>query len=141
MSTPIEIERIYNAPVERVWKALTEKELMKQWYFDLEEFKAEPGFQFEFTAGDGNKQYRHLCEVKEVIAGKKLSYSWRYDGYAGNSLVTFELFPEGDKTRVKLTHSGLETFQGDIYPELHTRNFVQGWTEILGKSLKEFLDK
>ncbi len=42
-------------------------------------------------------------------AGEKLQYSWRYDGYEGNSFVTFELFAEGDKTRVKLTHEGLET--------------------------------
>lgn len=141
MNTPIVIERTYDAPAEKVWKALTEKEQMKSWYFDLKEFRAEVGFQFSFLAGDGKKEYLHLCEVKEMIPGKKLSYSWRYEGYSGDSLVTFELFPEGEKTRLKLTHSGLETFQGDIYPELHSRNFVQGWTDILGKMLKEFLEK
>ena len=34
----IVIERTYNAPVEKVWKAITDKEEMKQWYFDLDAF-------------------------------------------------------------------------------------------------------
>lgn len=138
--TTIRMERTYNAPVGKVWKALTEKELMKQWYFDLSEFRAEVGFQFEFSAGDDTRMYRHLCEVKEVIPGKKLAYSWRYEGYEGDSLVTFELFDEDGKTRLKLSHEGLESFHGDEFPELHPRNFNAGWTDILDKSLKAFLE-
>lgn len=36
---PFIIERTFNAPVADVWKALTQKELMKEWYFDLSAFK------------------------------------------------------------------------------------------------------
>src|SRR5438105_308798 len=104
------IERTYNAPVTKVWKALTDKSEMKKWYFGLAEFKPEAGFEFQFYGGPPDKQYLHLCKIKEVINNRKLSYSWRYDGYDGNSLVTFELFEEGNKTRLKLTHEGLETF-------------------------------
>lgn len=74
------IERVFDAPVENVWQAITENELMKQWYFDLAEFKAEKGFKFEFTGGPSpDRQYLHLCEITEVIPKKKLTYSWRYD--------------------------------------------------------------
>lgn len=68
---PIVQEVIVNAPAAKVWKAITNKEDMKQWYFDLEAFKAEPGFEFEFS-GTGNKgeKYLHLCKVKEVIKEK-----------------------------------------------------------------------
>jgi uncharacterized protein YndB with AHSA1/START domain len=134
------IERTFNAPVSKVWKAISDRDTMKQWYFDLAEFKAEPGFEFSFTGGaPGGKQYLHLCKVTEVIPGKKLTYSWRYDGYEGNSFVTFELFNEGDRTRLKLTHVGLETFPKSN-PDLVARNFAEGWTGIIGKSLKEFLE-
>ena len=58
---------------------------MKEWYFDLEEFKAEPGFTFSFKGiGKEGESYLHLCEVKEVLPNRKLSYTWRYDGYEGN---------------------------------------------------------
>lgn len=137
---PVIFERTYHASIEKVWKAITDRADMKQWYFDLVEFKPEVGFEFQFEGGPPNKTYLHLCKVTEVIEGHKLQYSWRYDGYAGNSLVTFELFPEGDYTRLKLTHEGLESFPKEN-PDLAKENFVQGWKEITGTNLKDFLEK
>ncbi len=140
-SQPFTIKRIYNAPVSKVWKAITDKTQMKLWYFDLAEFKAEVGFKFEFTGGPSpEKQYKHLCEITEVIPEKKLSHSWRYDGYEGNSFVTWELFAEGNKTKLVLTHKGLETFPANN-PDFAKHNFAEGWTHITGISLKEFLEK
>src|SRR5215208_6163226 len=110
---PIVIERVFNAPPSRIWKAITDKNEMKQWYFDLAEFKPEVGFEFQFYGGTEEKKYLHLCRITEVIAGKKLTYSWRYDGYPGQSFVTFELFTDGDKTKVRLTHAGLQSFPTD----------------------------
>jgi uncharacterized protein YndB with AHSA1/START domain len=137
---PIVIERTYNAPVERVWKAITDKDQMKEWYFDIAEFKAEKGFEFSFYGGDAKgEQYLHLCKIMEVIPNKKLKHSWRYDGYEGDSFVTFELFDEGDKTKVKLTHEGLETFPA--VPAFAKENFVQGWTQIIGTSLKDYVEQ
>ena len=83
-------------------------------------------------------QYCHLCKVTEAIPPRKLAYTWRYKGEEGNSVVTFELFPEGDKTRLKLTHEGLETFPK--LPAYGRKNFEAGWTELLGSSLRKFLE-
>jgi len=142
MPDPVIIERTYNAPAEKVWKAITEKEQMKQWYFDLAEFKPEPGFEFQFWGGDPNGvQYLHVCKIVEAIPNKKLSHTWRYDGYEGNSLVTFELFGEGDKTRLKLTHAGLDNFPAKTTPAFAKQNFEAGWTAIVGTSLKEYVEK
>ena len=33
------VERTLNAPVAQVWKALTDVDQMREWYFDLKEFK------------------------------------------------------------------------------------------------------
>lgn len=136
---PFIIERVLQAPIQKVWKAITDKEQMKEWYFDIAEFKPEVGFEFSFTAGREDKPYLHLCKVVEVVMGKKLSYTWRYDGYEGNSVVTFELFPEGTNTRLKLTHEGLETFPASN-PDLAKENFAEGWNAIIGKSIKEFVE-
>jgi uncharacterized protein YndB with AHSA1/START domain len=142
MSTePFVIERTYDAPVERVWQAITDKHKMKQWYFDLADFKAEVGFEFSFTGGTPEKQYLHLCKVTEVEPGKKLTYSWKYEGYPGESFVTFELFPEGDGTRLKLTHRGLESFPHTEDGNFARESFAAGWTQIIGKNLKEFVEK
>jgi uncharacterized protein YndB with AHSA1/START domain len=137
---PFVIERTYNAPVARVWKAITDAIEMKQWYFDIPGFKAEPGFAFQFYGGSENKQYLHLCKITQVIPEKKISYSWKYEGYPGDSLVTFELFDEAGKTRLKLTHEGLESFPADN-PDFAKESFAMGWTEITGNFLKAFVEK
>ena len=137
---PIIIERTYNVPTATVWKAISDKNEMKKWYFDLAEFKPEVGFEFQFYGGKEERQYLHLCRITEVIVGRKLTYSWRYDGYEGISYVTFELFNEGKQTRLILTHKGLKSFPVSN-PDLARENFVEGWTHIINISLKEFLEK
>ncbi len=133
------VEEKYSASPENVWKALTDKEAMKKWYFDLPEFRAEVGFEFSFTGiGVKGEQYHHNCMITEVIPSKKLQYSWQYDAIDGNSLVTFELFPEAAGTRVKLTHSGLDSFPGDT-SDLAAGNFHKGWNDLLHTNLKQYL--
>jgi uncharacterized protein YndB with AHSA1/START domain len=138
---PIVKEITINAPVSKVWKAITDKDEMKHWYFDLEAFKPEVGFEFQFYGGSEEKQYLHLCKITEVEPGKTLIYSWKYDGYPGESFVTFELFAEGDDTtRVRLTHTGVESFAGNG-PDFAVTSFTAGWNEIIGTSLKDYIEK
>jgi uncharacterized protein YndB with AHSA1/START domain len=111
---------------------------MKHWYFDLKEFKAEVGFEFKFTVEHEGFTYHHHCKISEVIPGKKLVHSWRYEGYEGDSQVTFELFEAGKQTLLKLTHEGLESFPKA--PAFAKTNFVGGWTQLIGSSLKDFVE-
>ena len=136
---PIVIEHAYLAPAEKVWQAITEKEKMKQWYFDIKDFKAEVGCEFQFTGGSDKKKYLHLCKITDVIVDNKLAYSWRYDGYEGISYVTFELAGEGASTKIKLTHEGIETFPGNN-PDFAKESFSAGWTYIIGTALEEFVE-
>ena len=136
---PIVLERILDAPVERVWTALTDVNEMREWYFDLKEFRPEIGFEFEFVVEHEGNNYHHLCKVSEVIPQKRIAYTWRYKGEPGDSLVTFELFPDGDKTRLKLTHAGIETFPKT--PAYARKNFEAGWTQIIGSELKQFVER
>jgi uncharacterized protein YndB with AHSA1/START domain len=140
-ATPIVLERTFRAPVEKVWNALIDNEQMKKWYFNLPEFRPEVGFEFRFTGGPSpEKQYEHVCVITEVEPGRKLQYSWRYEGYDGISHVTFLLTPQGDETLLRLTHEGLESFPADV-TDFSRSNFEQGWNEIIGTSLKQFLDE
>jgi uncharacterized protein YndB with AHSA1/START domain len=141
MSTkPIIKEVTINASAEKVWNAITDKDEMKLWYFNLEEFKPEVGFEFSFEGGNEDRVYIHLCKITEVIPGKKLTYSWQYKNYPGISYVTFEIFPEDDSTLLRLTHTGIESFQTDN-PDFARESFTKGWEYIIGTSLKEFLEK
>lgn len=135
----ITIEETLKANAAKVWEAITDKEQMKEWYFDIAEFRPVEGFEFQFY-GDGQdgEKFLHLCKVIEVVPGEKITYSWRYHGFEGNSYVTFELTPAGTETILKLTHSDLESFGEN--PAFARANFVAGWNYIIPFSLKKFVE-
>jgi uncharacterized protein YndB with AHSA1/START domain len=136
----LRVERLFDTTIDKVWRAITNKDEMKKWYFDLKEFKAEIGFRFQFIGGsEEGVLYTHLCEVTEVVHLKKLTYSWRYDGYSGISFVTFELFKQDDKTLLKLSHQGIDSFPKEN-ADLAVQNFENGWNEIINNSLKNYLE-
>lgn len=132
------VERTLNATPAQVWSAITSKDEMKQWYFDLKDFKPKVGFKFAFDVEHEGVNYQHRCEVTKVIPGKKLCHTWCYEGHPGVSLVTWELFDEGLQTRLKLTHTGLDSFPK--LPQFAPKNFRQGWTHIIGTSLTKYFD-
>jgi len=137
---PVIVERVYNAPIEKVWKALTNHEQLKKWYFQIKEFKPEIGFKFDFSGGpEDGTQFLHLCEITQVVDEKKIAYTWKYDGYPGNSEVIWELFQEGDQTRLKLSHTGLESF-AESGKDFSKENFVGGWNYFVNDALKNFLE-
>ena len=137
-TAPLIIERSFPVSVEKVWKAITDKEQLEKWFFSIKEFKPEIGFEFQFEGGKDDTWYLHICKITELIPGKKLTYSWRYAGFAGISFVSFELFAEGDHTRVLLTHEGLETLPPGK-PNFLNGHYIPHWEEMITVSLKKFL--
>jgi len=138
---PVVVERTYNAPVKSVWEAITDVEKMQQWYFPmLEEFEPEVGFETRFDVATPDQVYIHIWKIKEVIPFKKISYEWKFGDYPGDSVVSWELSPDGEGTRIVLTHTGIETFRGDLHPDLAVNNFVAGWTDFIGTKLKEYVE-
>jgi uncharacterized protein YndB with AHSA1/START domain len=139
-SDKLVFERTYDAPIEKVWKAITDKNQMKQWYFELDQFRAEKGFQFSFYGERDGTKFLHKCEVLEANPVTRLSYSWRYEGYPGNSVVTFDLSATGKhRTRLVLTHSGLDSLvQG--HTDFKRDDFEAGWNQIAGESLRNFVE-
>ncbi len=134
---PLIIERTIDAPVARVWKALTDSNDLKQWLPFFPDFKAKVGFRTEFELGPSNgEQYHHVVEVLEVVEGQKLSYSWDYGGMSDGSSVTFELAADGDKTHLVLT-GHFAAIPTDI-PDF-TENAVKGWN-YTADGLKQFAE-
>ena len=136
----IKVEQVVNAPVQRVWKAITDADEMRQWYFDMTEFKPEPGFGFQFYGGDETQQWLHLCKITEATPPVKLAYTWKYETFDSVSLVCFTLAEEGfGQTRVTLTHEGVELFP-QVSPLFSRESFEAGWDYIIRTSLKDFVE-
>jgi len=140
IAQPIVVEATFNVAADKVWSAITNNDEMVQWYFNLSDFKPEVGFVFEFTGGKPDEiQYVHHCEITEVIPGKRLTHTWKYIGYPGESTVCWELITEEDKTTtLKLTHAGLESLP-PTNEDFAKDNFLMGWNYIINTSLSNYL--
>lgn len=135
------VEQTFTISAGKIWKAISDKNEMKQWYFDLEDFRPEMGFEFRFWGGTETNRYLHFCEVTRAEPDKMLAYSWRYDGYPGKTEVRFEITPvSSTESKLKLSHTGLESFPADN-PDFARRNFEEGWNYIIRTSLKNYLEK
>jgi len=136
---PICIEKNIQATPEQVWKAITEKEIMKQWYFDIPDFELKVHTTFNFYEGEA-KKYHHRGVMKEIIPYKKLKHTWTHPSHSqGNSMLTWELYPDAQYTKLVLTHDGIENF-ADAGTAFSRENYEVGWNEFL-QTLKAFLEK
>ncbi|RUT35584.1 SRPBCC domain-containing protein [Paenibacillus zeisoli] len=112
----------FNAPIQKVWEAVSTSEGMAAWFMP-NDFKAEIGHEFYLDAGPYGK---NLCKVTELEPPDKLSFSW-----AKNWTITFELKELEGQTEFTLTHAGW-----DAADQIPYNNMNHGWAEIgqrLGK--------
>jgi uncharacterized protein YndB with AHSA1/START domain len=138
-----QIERIYEAPIELVWQAITDRAMIKEWYFDFaEDFKLETGAVFEWKAGDTeDNQWLHRGKMLEIVPNQKLSHTWEYPGYSGSSTLTWNLSKIDDATtKVLLVHEFTFPFDSTV-AALKKENFEIGWNQIINISLEEYLNK
>ncbi|MGC5743415.1 SRPBCC family protein [Chryseobacterium sp. NFX27] len=141
MNTPITVQYKINTPVEKVWKALTDTNEMKAWYFDIPDFTLEEGEIFNFYEPGEEKKYHHQCQILEIVPNKKLKHTWSYPELSDVvTTVTWELEKEDIGTLITLTHDHIEGFDG-LGENFSLKSFTEGWNGIIGGSLKEYLEK
>jgi uncharacterized protein YndB with AHSA1/START domain len=136
---PIIVEQIFYHPVETVWKVITEHSQMVQWFFDnIPEFKAEVGFETQFNIHNDGRDFMHLWKVTEIIPLERITTHWSFEGYDGEALVSFELTPEGNSTRLRVTNIVLADFD-DFIPEFRRESCQSGWEYFIQQRLKDYL--
>mgnify|MGYP000454038907 CR=1 FL=1 len=135
------VHQDFNKDRRTVWKAITELDQMKQWYFEnIPEFKAEVGFTTQFLVTNNGKDFTHQWTVTEVIPYKKITYDWTYKEYPGKGEVTFDLSGINQKTILMVMNKGLNSFPEDI-PEFSRKSCQDGWGYFIQERLKAYLDK
>jgi uncharacterized protein YndB with AHSA1/START domain len=140
---PIIVRQQFETSVEEVWRAISVRDEMVKWFFDtIEEFKPEIGFKTKFIVETPeHKKYIHLWEVTEVLINKKLTYSWKYKDYSGDSYVEWILISQDDnQTLLTLTHYGQSSFPNDN-SDFFRENCEDGWKQFINERLKNHLKK
>jgi len=135
MSTlTIDREVLIEAPVEVVWRTITEPEQITKWFADRVDLVVEPGARGYMGFGDQGGPV--LVEVVEPPT--RFSFRWN-DSRGGepavgtSALVEFTLIPEGDgRTRLRVVESGHESLD---WPDAEKQRYADehrgGWGTIL----------
>ncbi|MDL4814484.1 SRPBCC family protein [Actinomadura opuntiae] len=128
----IEVDEFLPHPPERVWRALTDPDLLARWLMP-NDFKPVVGHRFTFAAKpipnvgfDGTIS----CRVLDVEEGRLLRISWNGGGL--DTTVTWRLAAEGNGTRLFVEHAGFDL--DDPVNAYAYRGMGSGWrTDVLRK--------
>jgi uncharacterized protein YndB with AHSA1/START domain len=117
---------------KKVWRALTDPELLSQWLLPVMNLKLEPGSSFTFQAPpkpgwDGSVN----CQLVEIAAQEKLSYTWRVGEL--DTVVTFTVTPTDAGTHLSIVQTGFKPQQKQNFGGAR-----YGW-RMMGDRLSEVL--
>jgi uncharacterized protein YndB with AHSA1/START domain len=154
------IERVFDAPRERVWKAWTDPEQIKQWFgpkgctipnltVDLHPDGASVyDIEFEGSTIRGQWEYLEIKELERIVAlvsfldadGNKICHpmmlNWPMDVH---SVVTFTALGDKTKITVEWTAHNASTIEREVF-EKGAPSMQQGWSGSF-EQLKAFLSK
>ncbi|HET7316063.1 MAG TPA: SRPBCC family protein [Sphingomicrobium sp.] len=130
----IRLERTLDAPVQKVWRYLTQADLRQQWFMGGTDARADSEFELlndhdnlsdeDVSCPENYAEFKGMTWSEKVLRfdpPRLLETTWQS---GKNGTVTFELFPNGNRTRLVLTHRG-------IISPVGAQDFGSGWNSHL----------
>jgi uncharacterized protein YndB with AHSA1/START domain len=114
----VRVHETINAPVDKVWDALTNPEVVKQYFFGTnQQSDWKKGSDITWTGEWEGKTYQDKGKILDVIPNKKLQYTYlssmsgKEDKPENYATVTIELAANNNHTELKLEQDGSESEQ------------------------------
>lgn len=141
MSYTSKSEIVINASSEKVWQALTDPAMVKQWLFgtDMSVSEWAVGGKVSYKGEWDGKSYEDKGVIQEIEMGKKLvstywsSFSGLPDAPENYQVMSYELFPEGQGTKLVISQEGSKSEESAKHSE-------GNWNQVL-QSLKQVVEK
>ncbi|MGG7572261.1 SRPBCC family protein [Streptomyces sirii] len=144
-ATTIRLAQFFPHRPAKVWRALTEPELLARWMMPGD-FRLEVGHRYEMATlprPHTNFSGTVLAEVLAFEPARMLRLRWQDadEGQGGRAdwTITWTLEPEGRGTRLFLVHEGFDP--DDPYQVQAHRIMGGGWRSIVGERLGKVLDE
>jgi uncharacterized protein YndB with AHSA1/START domain len=106
MRLDVALDELLPHPIDAVWAALTDAEAISDWLMRTENFRPQVGTRFRLKTRDLSPDGWVEAQVLELDPPRRMVWAWSVDQTAPTTTVTFELTPQGDETRLTLTHVG-----------------------------------
>ena len=92
---PIVVEQTYSVDRETLWKAITQVDQLRNWFFEqIPDFEPEVGHETRFdVTTEEEVVFPHVWQVTLAEPVKRLQMKWMYEGYDGVAEVCFEILP------------------------------------------------
>jgi uncharacterized protein YndB with AHSA1/START domain len=139
---PAQIEKdiLIDAPVDVVWRVITEPEQIVRWFSDEADIDLRPGGEgrLVFRGGDS-----YQLQIEAVEHPTRFAFRWvqpqgsvaRPDN---SMLVEFTLEPQGNRTRLRVVESGFDKVDwSDEDKARYAQRHSEGWERLLGR-LRDF---
>ncbi len=133
----LQLKRRFAAPREKVFRAWTDPEALKQWFgpvgykADVLEMDLRAGgrYRIGFRQNAESETESHVSgEFLDVVPPERLRYTWVWEEQEGfpDTVVSVEFLDRGEETEVRLTHERFPTVE-------ECDRHREGWTSTLGK--------
>ncbi len=112
----LRVERIFDAPRERVWRAFTEAPLIAQWYCRgnfvvVERFEPVRGGHWRFVEHTGDGVHGFEGRFREVTPPERLVMTFEWDGQPGYPVIETHQFEDLDDGHTRLVLTSLFSFR------------------------------
>lgn len=89
----VRLERVFDAPRERVWKAMTEPALIAQWWgrgnrLDVEIYELRRGGHWRFVEHSDHGVHGFEGRFREVVPPERIVQTFEWDGMPGQPCIT-----------------------------------------------------
>ena len=108
----IRVERVFNAPRERVWRAFTDPELIAQWWgrgnkLVIERMEVERGGHWRYVEHGVDGVHGFEGRYREVTPPERLVQTFEWDGMPGYVAITTVTFEDLGDGRTKVSSTSL----------------------------------
>lgn len=126
----VRMERVFSAPIDKVYEALTSPEIVEKWWggkkyktvLDKMDFRVGGQWRFVQSEEDGT-EHAFRGEYKEIIPGKSVTNTFEYEPWAGRILTEkFELeeVEGGTKVSTVSTYANIDDLNGMVESGMET---------------------
>jgi uncharacterized protein YndB with AHSA1/START domain len=108
----IVVERVFNAPREKVWRAFSEPELLAQWWgrgnkLDIVRFEFERGGHWRFVEHSDGETHGFEGRFREINPMDLIEQTFKWDGMPGHASVDTAVFADAGDRRTKVTSTSM----------------------------------